>query len=39
MESYSKMELDTKKDLKFLSAFMIPKNIKMFNLINPKKIK
>ena len=39
MESYSKMELDAKKDLKFLSAFMKPKNIKMFNLINPKKIK
>ena len=39
MESYSKIELDTKNDLKFLSAFMKPKNIKMFKLINPKKIK
>ena len=39
MESYSKIELDTKKDLKFITTFVKPKNIKMFKLIYPKKIK
>ena len=39
MESYSKIELDTKNDLKFFSVFLNPKIRKKLKIINPNKTK
>jgi len=39
MYNYSVFEVDTKSDLKFFSTLLKPKIRKIFNIVNPKKIK